>query len=377
MGSVWVVVLAVSTAWTRALAPSPSTIPTIDNPAKAPRTQVVRLEEQWRIGEDDDANAVVFGQVGSLAVDSDGRVYVVDAQARQINVFSADGDFLRTLGRQGEGPGEFREPRGLVLMPDGAIGVVREEPPAILRFRASDGSFLGDFYFTEDFNHPFQRISAVKCRGGTLLAMCSDVREAPDGVDVTARLLRFDKAGKFLGECDSIDAQIRFAESVTRERYDLMWQVGPDDRVFVNRGLEYGFDVRGPDCRAERTIARKYERLKRTSAELDSVRTYYQRVGNIGGRRLDLFDHVRDVAWFSIDDAGCLWVLSSRGRVDLPADSLGFFDVYDAQGRLDRTVDLKAERGARDWFHMDGDRFFVVHRETMAVVAYRMPGLGR
>jgi hypothetical protein len=68
-------------------------------------------------------------------------------------------------------------------------------------------------------------------------------------------------------------------------------------------------------------------------------------------------------------------VLSSRGRVDLPADSLGFFDVYDAQGRLDRTVDLKGERGARDWYYMERDRFYVGHRETMSVVAYRLPRL--
>lgn len=338
-------------------------------------TQVVRLEELWRVGEDDDSDAVVFGQVSDLAVDRDGRLYIADMQTRQVSVFSSDGKFLRTIGREGEGPGEFREPRGLVILPDGLVGVVREQPPAILRYRASDGEFIDNLYLEAHPKHPFQRLGKVECRGKTLVAMCSDVREAPDGIDATARLLRFDKAGKFLGECDSTCTQFRFANPVARERYDSGWRLGLDERVFVNPGLEYRFDVRGPDCQVERMIAPKYQRLKRTSAEMDSVRAYYQRVGNIGNAKLELFDYVRDVAWFAIDDVGRLWVLSSRGRVESPTDSLGLFDVYDNKGRLARVVDLKGVRGARDWFRINGERFYVVHRETMAVVAYRMPRL--
>ena len=341
---------------------------------RAPSTsvQIVRLDELWRVGEDEDGD-VIFGQVSDLIVDNDGRLYVADIQARQVSVFSSAGEFLRTLGREGEGPGEFREPRGFVLLPDGLVGVVREQPPAILRFRASNGEFVDNLYLEADSTHPYQRLAKVGCRGKTLVALCSDVREATDGIDVTARLLRFDQAGKFLGECDSNSAQIRFAEPVTREKFDMGWRVGLDERVFVNPGLEYRIDVRGPDCRVEQTIAPKYQRLKRTSAETDSVRAYYQRVGNIGNRELELFEYVRDISWFDVDHDGRLWVLSSRGRRDCPADSLGLFDVYDRHGRLDRVVDLKGERGARDWFRMSGDRFFVVHRETMAVVAYQMP----
>ncbi len=346
----------------------------VENPARAPRTQVVRLQELWRIGEDEEG--VVFGAIGAMLVDRDGRVYVTDMQARQISVFSPDGEFLRHLGREGEGPGEFREPRSPVLLPNGNVGIIYEQPPRIICFRASDGAFVEDLHLAENPKHPFQRLSRVACRGETLVVYASAFPESPDGVRVTARLMRFDAMGKFLGECSNLEFEFDFAKPVARERYDLMWTVGPDERVYVNPNPEYGVVVYGPDCKAEREIAREYKRLARSAAEMDSIRAFYQRVGNIGNAKLEIFEHTRDTTWLSVDDAGRLWVMSSRGVRDIPADSLGFFDVYDARGWLDRTVDLKAERGTLDWYYMHRDRLYVVHRDSMVLVAHRLPEIG-
>lgn len=43
----------------------------------------------------------------SLALDEAGNLYVVDRQPTVIKVFAPDGRFLRTIGREGQGPGEF------------------------------------------------------------------------------------------------------------------------------------------------------------------------------------------------------------------------------------------------------------------------------
>ena len=352
----------------------PSETIRVNNPAKAPRTEVVRLEELWRVGEDDE---VVFGAIGSVVLDGDGQVYVADMQAKAISVFSPDGEFLRNLGREGEGPGEFQEPRSLVLMPNGNVGVIYEQPPRVICFRPSDGEFVEDFHLTEDPDHSLQRLSRVAYRGGVLVAYGSDISEGSQGMTVVGRLMRFDATGRFLGQCDSLEAQFSFVKPVVRERVDLMWTVGPDGRVYVNRDLAYDFTVHGKDCAIERSFTREFEPLKRTTAELDSVRAYYRRVGGIGDMKLELLDRARDVSWLSVDDGGRLWVLSSRGRLDLPADSLGFFDIFDARGKLERTVDLKGESGKNDLYFMDRDRFFVAHRDTMELIAYRMPGLRR
>jgi hypothetical protein len=65
------------------------------------------LVEELRLGDRDDPD-LGFSRVGGLAVDDDGLIYVGEAQAREIRVFSREGERLRVIGRPGQGPGEFQ-----------------------------------------------------------------------------------------------------------------------------------------------------------------------------------------------------------------------------------------------------------------------------
>ena len=50
------------------------------------------------------------GEIGSpdgVAMDQAGRIYVIQRRPHAIKVFDANGEFLRSIGREGEGPGEF------------------------------------------------------------------------------------------------------------------------------------------------------------------------------------------------------------------------------------------------------------------------------
>jgi hypothetical protein len=55
-----------------------------------------------------DGTPAELGEPGSVAVDDAGRIYVVDNKPASIKVFAPDGRLVRTIGREGEGPGEFR-----------------------------------------------------------------------------------------------------------------------------------------------------------------------------------------------------------------------------------------------------------------------------
>lgn len=81
------------------------------------------LEEELRIGAVEGEGAATFGQVKGLAVTGDGRIAVLDAQAREVRVFAPDGTHLATHGRQGEGPGELEGGYGLMLGPEGRFWV--------------------------------------------------------------------------------------------------------------------------------------------------------------------------------------------------------------------------------------------------------------
>ena len=70
--------------------------------------------------EDDN---VLFFQPSDIASDADGNIYVLDAGNQRIQKFSAEGKYLATLGRRGEGPGEMQFPLSLDIDAQGYMYV--------------------------------------------------------------------------------------------------------------------------------------------------------------------------------------------------------------------------------------------------------------
>lgn len=52
-----------------------------------------------------------FGSIGDLDVTTEGRMVVLDTEANHLKVLRSDGTLIDTLGRGGQGPGEFRGPQ--------------------------------------------------------------------------------------------------------------------------------------------------------------------------------------------------------------------------------------------------------------------------
>ena len=65
----------------------------------------------------------MFGAISGIAVDRQGRIYASDLQQTHVVVFSPTGSLVATIGRKGQGPGEFEGPSGPALAPDGALYV--------------------------------------------------------------------------------------------------------------------------------------------------------------------------------------------------------------------------------------------------------------
>jgi DNA-binding beta-propeller fold protein YncE len=65
-----------------------------------------------------------FGAPFAAAVDKEGNLYVTDMLNNRIEVFDADGKFIRTWGKIGDGVGEFGRPKGIAVDSDNHIWVV-------------------------------------------------------------------------------------------------------------------------------------------------------------------------------------------------------------------------------------------------------------
>jgi len=73
--------------------------------------------EVFRIGSADAEDPYVFPEAWSLSLAIDGRdrIYVSDFQIGEVRLFAADGSYIRTIARQGEGPGEVSQPVALAV----------------------------------------------------------------------------------------------------------------------------------------------------------------------------------------------------------------------------------------------------------------------
>ena len=66
-----------------------------------------KMTEVLRISGSD-GDSTVINDPQSLAIDGEGRVYVADEKPAVIKVFDKTGRLVRTIGREGAGPGEFQ-----------------------------------------------------------------------------------------------------------------------------------------------------------------------------------------------------------------------------------------------------------------------------
>ncbi len=94
-----------------------------------------RLVPEVSIGDLEGPDEYLFGRIGSLAVDEARNVYVFDTQSQQVRVFDAAGAYVETLGRDGQGPGEFARAETIAVLPDGRV-LVRD--PGNMRVQVFD-----------------------------------------------------------------------------------------------------------------------------------------------------------------------------------------------------------------------------------------------
>lgn len=94
-----------------------------------------------------------FYQVGrsQLAVTPDGKIVVLDRQGSKVSVFSSDGAPLASFGREGDGPGEFRNPTSLAILEDGTVVVHEYQKRALQRFTL-DGVLVDQRILTVPFS---------------------------------------------------------------------------------------------------------------------------------------------------------------------------------------------------------------------------------
>jgi len=353
----------------------------IMNPAESiERPTTIELEEVWRIGGEDDEE--IFGVITDIMADNDGNFYLLDAQLNEIKVYSEDGEYLRTIGREGEGPGEFRGAFSMFQVPGGNIGVLQAFPSKIIVL-TPEGDPAGEFPLPEPPDGGFRVLFSAEYAGDNLVLIYGVNLPSESGFTQTSVLSLVDAKGEKEVRLHSQDATMSAATALIAEKeWDVFrnrWTSSADGRAFsaVNFG-EYSINVWNSEGVLERVIHREYPEHVRSDEEKDRLLEIYKgftRQIPIPNIKYEIEDSFNQIRTLQARDDGTLWVQTSRGANGLKEGVAAIYDVFDEQGRFTRQVTLEGEGDAlNDRYFLVKDRMFVVTDFLHALMALQGGG---
>jgi hypothetical protein len=313
--------------------------------------QVLEFRELWHRGHDDDE--IIFGAVNTVETGPDQNLYVLDQQQSQVFVFDLEGNLLRILSREGEGPGESRQPEDLVFFPDGTLGLVQYFNGKIVRVDL-EGTPLNSIMppgYDPAGGGGMSSIRRARCRAGSLVINGARVQPAEEGMIRTQYLVRCTESSEIETEYLSRTTAARLMRDgwIEKDNYfpsHERWDIDGSGRVMAaTERNEYLVTVFRPDGSVALTFGRELEPLARTEAEKQEIRDSLTVIRD--GQRMEVDVKVEDnhpaisaIFWRENDE---IWVLNCRGTHDQEPGVMQTFDVFDTGGIFIREVTIVCE----------------------------------
>lgn len=324
--------------------------PVIENEAPASPPVVVELEELWRLGGED--GDYIFGVMIDASCDTEGNVYLLDHQLSHVTMVSPDGEILRDLGREGEGPGECRMPQTLTMMPDGTVAMGQRFPGKFVCLH-KDGTPAAsvEIRMGEEDTAGHVMLLSGQYRAGTLLSCLLHQVPEGQGQSRNSHLVRLSPKGKILHEYATHSTFLDFTRLHLDERemvapFVATHLVGADGRVYFTPERDrYRIEVRHPDGTPDRTITRSFDNPKRDQRTIDRMNALFEEQDRAIAipvtwevARLD--PAINEL--IALPDGG-LQVGHSRSDKDLPEGVFRSYDIFDAQGRWSHELHVRCE----------------------------------
>lgn len=265
-----------------------------------------------------------------VAVDADdsGNIYVLDRKAVQIKVFDPQGQFIRALGRHGQGPGEFQSPVYFQITPQQNIMVT---DPALRRVSllGLDGQFVRNLSAGKMWMLMQAKMDVTGNIAGSHTVMDQDFR---------TELARFNPELEPLHTIASIPIARNevFNPYFPRLNFDLT----PEGDVVWGITTEYEFKVVNREGKIIRKIIKKYDPEVLTQADRDKrSKELWGDQGPSADMKVEWPQHFPPVQDFILDDRGWLFV---RPFVKEQKGKDVLYDVFDTEGRYVARVFLPA-----------------------------------
>ncbi|MCP4572878.1 MAG: hypothetical protein GY838_11045 [bacterium] len=352
-------------------------IPVVTNPGTSRDGEsVLAAREAWRFGADEE-NDPLLGLITDVIADADGNTFLLDGNLSLIHVMDPAGVLLRTIGREGDGPGEFRNATELAFMPDGDVGIMEMMPGNVVvmdRHGEPRDSFRPGGDANGDGGRDMMLPQHMDTDDHGIVLGHVSTSFGQDGVVTSYTLARYGADGSLAATLvehnETQDGgNISLSLGGGDDDFTRNWTLCDDGSVVVFRhAFDYELQVFGRDGSPVRTIRRDYETRKRSERALASARRQAEEMNaRFPGVTQEVEERARDITAIHARPDGFLWVENSAGNQARPEGSLGAFDVFDTAGRYVRTLRIEGVvyDPARDDYSIVGDRLFVFREARM------------
>lgn len=299
-----------------------------------PDKTVTFVEDLSISGEDQDGNIILFKPRLDLVDDKD-NIYIIDRQDQVIKVFSSDGEFIRTIGSKGRGPGEFQMIGNLAITKDGKL-LVTDGTARRTSFFDSSGKFLKSFRLLANYGGCYLIKSSSYL---TLEFFSSDDRQfwSLYVVELNFEGKEIRTYGKFTMAQPKITRQGNLTHYISVPFSPESIFVGDQDRDYLYHCLnnKYIIKVYNTSGKLFRKIDRPYKPVPFTSKDEKEYRESLERNPSALYRKLaadvELPKVKNVVAKMHVDDEGNLWIRTNEIREE-DDKILTAYDIFNSEG---------------------------------------------
>ena len=298
------------------------------------KTGIVNLDLSLEVGGDDveDDDAILYAPSG-FALDAAGNIYILDYKLHCIKIFDPSGDYLKTIGREGEGPGEFRGAAGIAIDASGRI-ITHDFMNKRFQIFGPDGEYLDSHLFQDNVD---DMVAAPN--GGIYLGVQEFDYMDPSGVN-SLRLLRMSEDFSESITIDSTSVKlwkmITVGNGVTMATVPyppyMHWALSGNGNIIVGRSDKYFLRILSADYEQLGEIKRDIEAPPVTEEDKEDYYRSFERDGQAGldPALKNAMKFPRSRPFFS--DIVVDWEGNILVRWSVPVDDVPVYDVFDPTG---------------------------------------------
>jgi len=276
------------------------------------------LEEELSIGDVEGKEEYMFLDAREVAVDNRERIFVSDIRGIHIKVFDKFGNYITTIGRQGQGPGEFGRITNIQITAGNEL-MVHDRSTRRLSFFSLDGEYLR----TEQL----KEIQASRIRvnsKGNYFVRTLDFDSATFSSAIELKMYSSDLA--FIG----IIAKDKYWSQKAPLQPSMASKFLSSDLIVCGLRETYEFQIFDSDGKIIRKVSRDYVPVEISEEEKEKRRL---------SQSNELPKFFPAFQAFSVDDEGRIYVQLFERQTD--GDKF-YYDVFDPVGKYIAKVLLNA-----------------------------------